>query len=275
VLKKASRSAARMSRVISPALVVIGCAALVGCDSTARTMSNVLNTGDVITYSTRAQREGVKLYDAGQYDQAVGAFRNATNQNPRDYLSFYYLGKIYAQQNREQLASQAFQTSLRVQQETEAGRTDTEARTRTAEAFAQFLALAGSRETELASFEQGVQKRNTATDWFALALINTQTQDADNAIDAYNRATLLAPKDQAIAKSYGQYLANLGARERALPVLRKAYQLDPKDAQVNAALRDLGIVPGPSLLTQDQMAKPIMPKGPLPEIEVNVRDSSR
>lgn len=238
-------------------------------------MSNVLNTGDVITFSTRSQREGVKLYDAGQYEQAVGAFRNATNQNPRDYLSFYYLGKIYAQQSREQQASQAFQTSLRVQPETEAGRSDVEARSRTAEAFAQFLALAGSRETELASFEQGVQKRNTATDWYALALVYVQTQDADNAIDAYNRATLLAPRDFDISKSYGLYLSNLGAKERALPVLRKAYQLNPKDVQVNAALRDLGIVPGPSLLTENQMAKPILPKGPLPEIEVNVKDTRR
>ncbi len=273
---KTSRSLARWNRVlIVPAIAIVASAALVGCGSTARTMSNVLNTGDVITFSTQSQREGVKLYDAGEFDRAAGAFRNATTQNPRDYLSYFYLGKIYARQQREQLASQAFQTSLRVQPQTEAGRADLEARTRTAEAYAQFLAQATSRETELASFEQGVQKRNTATDWFALALVYVQTQDADNAIDAYNRATLIAPNDFAISKSYGLYLSNLGARERAMPVLRKAYQLDPKDAQVNAALRELGVVPGPSLLTQDQMAKPIMPKGPLPEIEVNVRDSGR
>ncbi len=277
MLKKTSRStAARWNRaLLAPAIAITAAATLVGCGSTARTMSNVLNTGDVITFSTQSQREGIKLYEAGQLEQATGAFRNATNQNPRDYLSFYYLGKIYAKQGREQLASQAFQTSLRVQPETEAGRSDLEGRTRTAEAFAQFLALASSRETELSSFEQGVQKRNTATDWYALALVYVQTQDAENAIDSYNRARLLAPDDFAIAKSYGLYLSNLDQRERALPVLRKAYQLDPKDEQVSAALRQLGVVPGPSLLTQDQMAKPILPKGPLPEIEVNVRDNSR
>ncbi|MFT3784987.1 MAG: tetratricopeptide repeat protein [Tepidisphaeraceae bacterium] len=237
-------------------------------------MSSIMNTSDVITFSMQARREGQKQYEAGNLDAAAGAFRNATNQNPRDYVSFYYLGEIYRQQGREQMASQAYQTSLRVQPETNTGKADLEQRTRTAQAFANFLATASSRETELDGFIANVQKRNTPTDWYVLALVYAQTQDADNAIDAYNHAIVLAGDDFAVQKSYGLYLTELNQRERAVPVLRKAYQLDPTDTQITAALRKFGIVPGPSLLQEEQMAKPVMPRGPLPEVELNIRDRS-
>jgi tetratricopeptide (TPR) repeat protein len=93
--------------------------------------------------------------------------------------------------------------------------------------------------------------------------------DADSAIDTYQQAALIDRKDFAIAKDYGLYLEQIpGKRDEAVRQLKKAYQLNNKDPEVAAALRRVGIVPGPSLKEQEQLAKPSVPKGPLPEMDV-------
>ncbi|MBV8782448.1 MAG: hypothetical protein JO353_13715, partial [Phycisphaerae bacterium] len=47
-----------------------------------------------------------------------------------------------------------------------------------------------------------------------------------------------------------------------------AYALNSTDNQVNAALRRIGIIPGPSIMDQDALAKPLLPRGPLPEVDL-------
>src|SRR5882757_11187366 len=50
---------------------------------------------EAITYAKDAHKEGMSLYEQGDYVDAVAAFSNATRQNPRDYPSYYYLGASY------------------------------------------------------------------------------------------------------------------------------------------------------------------------------------
>ena len=57
-------------------------------------------------------------------------------------------------------------------------------------------------------------------------------------------------------------------RTDATKQLKRAYQLNNKDQEVVAALRRVGVVPGPSLKEADQLAKPAVPKGPFPEVDV-------
>src|SRR3954465_8777578 len=47
---------------------------------------------DMITYAQETREKGIKAYDAGDYALAAGTFRSALKQDPRDYLSDYYLG---------------------------------------------------------------------------------------------------------------------------------------------------------------------------------------
>jgi hypothetical protein len=57
-------------------------------------------------------------------------------------------------------------------------------------------------------------------------------------------------------------------RDPAVKQLKRAYQMNDKDPQVIAALRRNGVIPGPSLKEPEQLAKPSVPKGPLPEVDI-------
>jgi tetratricopeptide (TPR) repeat protein len=154
---------------------------------------------------------------------------------------------------REQQALQSYRTAIDVLPVTVQGRDDLTFRNTAVEGYANYIAKSQSRDAELASLEEKANRTNRPTEWYVIAKTYVAMGDADNAIDAYNRALLASgSNDQAIAK----------------------YQLNPEDADVVAALRKIGVVPGPSLLEQTQLSKPILPKGPLPELEINVKDSS-
>jgi hypothetical protein len=68
-----------------------------------------------------------------------------------------------------------------------------------------------------------------------------------------------------IAKDAGLYLVQIEQKPRAEAALRKAYRLKDTDEAVNNALRRLGVVPGPALKEENELRKPLIPRGPLPE----------
>ncbi len=227
---------------------------------------------EYITYSYQARKQGVTLFDQQQYDQAAGAFRNATQQNPRDYVSFYYLGRCYEASGREQQALQSYRTSVAVMPTTFDGRDDKQFRLTAIEALAKCVAGAASQDQEVAALADTAQQTQKANDWFVLARTYVALGDADNAIDAYARASTVAPADAQISKSAALYLEQTGQARRAEPMLRRAYQQNPEDVEVAAALRRIGVVPGPSILDQNQLVSPLVPKGPIPEMELRVKD---
>src|SRR5439155_14269853 len=74
-----SSSFSRISRTAS-LLAVLGFSLLLyGCS-------------DMITFAQHDREVGVDLYNRGDYAKAAGAFRWALRQDPRGYMSNYYLG---------------------------------------------------------------------------------------------------------------------------------------------------------------------------------------
>jgi len=248
----------------------LGKVCLVGSLLTASVALPAMLTGcsEMVTYSKVSREQGVKLLEAGQVEQAAGAFRNATKQNARDYQSFYYLGQCYEQLGQEQLALYNYKTALQIQPATVDGRLDKTFRAKAVDALGSYVARANSREQELDSLEEQANRTQLGTDWFVLAKAYQYSGDADSASDAYNRATLVAPADIDVIRSYGLYLEEIGQARRADPVLRRAYQLNPSDPQVIAALRKVGVVPGPAILAESQLEKPVVPNGPIPEMQL-------
>lgn len=223
---------------------------------------------ELITYSNKSTAEGDKLMAAGRVEEAAGAYRNATQQNPRSYESFYKLGQAYEQLGREQQALQSYRAAVDVMP------TDSTVelrafREKAVEGLANCIAKGASRDAEMTASSEKANRTGKPVDWYVVARTYVAAGDADNAIDAYDRAMLASnSQDQAIAKSFGLYLAQVGQKKRAEATLGKAYQLDPLDEEVIAALRKLGVVPGPSLLETEQLHSPIVPKGPIPELEI-------
>ncbi len=236
-----------------------------------------LGTGcaELLTYSNQANEKGEKLMLAGQYDDAAGAFANATRQNPQNYRAFYNLGWAYENMGREQQALQAYETALDVMPTTELGKKDVGFREKIVNGLSSLVARSSNKEAEITSLRQKADRTGDSTNWYVLARTYAELGDADNAFDAYDRALLASRSaDAPVAKNYGLYLVQVNQNKRAEVVLSKAYRLNQQDAEVNAALRKIGVVPGPSLLEPDRLSRPFIPKGPLPELEIQLKDSS-
>ena len=242
----------------------------------------VAGCAELITYSNKSVDEGEKLQAQGKTDEAAGAYRNATQQNPRNYKAFFHLGECYQQMGREQQAIQSFRTALEVappvnlvgrEPETIA---EVDFRDRMVDGYATAVAKSQSRDAEMSALADRANASNAPLDLYVLARANAESGDADAAIEAYDRAVAASKaEDRAILKRYGLYLATIGQKQKAEAVLGKAYALTPTDPEINAALRQLGVVPGPSLMDTSQLAHPVMPKGPLPELEINIRDQKK
>ena len=236
----------------------------------------------LITYSNKSVEQGEQLQAAGRTEEAAGAFKNATQQNPRNVKAYYGLGQCYQQLGREQQALDAFKTALSVQPKVDPASHSPQAvaqvafRDKLVDALAGCIAKAQSKDAELSAVTQKATASNDPLDWYVVARTNAMLGDADAAIDAYGKALATSNNnDRAIVKSDALYLAQVGQKPQAEEMLKKAYQMTPDDAEVNAALRQLGIVPGPSLLEPGQLHQPALPKGPLPELEINVRDQRK
>lgn len=220
---------------------------------------------DTIASSKPSRSAGLKLYTEGSYVDAAGAFRNAVRQDPRDYKSHYYLGASYDALKSYHQAIQSYRAALDVMNVTFKGRGDEEFRTRILDGLANSLAKGGDRTTVTEAL--GGTKVTQAEVKFTEAKVARILGDADTALIDYKQAMLLDPQDFYIAKEYGLYLQSLGQAPQANIVLRRAYAINSRDKQVNAALAQLGVVTGPSLKDRDDLVKPPVPEGPLPEVD--------
>jgi tetratricopeptide (TPR) repeat protein len=225
--------------------------------------------GDVITYSKQSHQRGDQLYAQGQYADAAGAYRNATRQNPRNYQAYFDLGNCYMQMGQHQQAIGAYKTSLDVQKSTFHGKSDEAFRHQALNELAGAIARSNARDVETDLAAQNAARSTDGEASYLLAKIHLHRGDADSAIEAYNRAMLLSPTNFLYAKEYGLYLEQLNQLQAAATPLRKAYGLRKDDQEVVAALRRIGIVPGPSLRDEADLAQPYIPKGPIRPIDFN------
>jgi tetratricopeptide (TPR) repeat protein len=247
-------------------LTSFSCRLLAGVPLLLGAVLAVGGCSDVITYSKESRAKGLDLYDQGAYADAAGAFRNAIRQNPADYRSHYYLGACYAQDKNYHEAIQQYQTCLAIMPSSLEGASDRPFRMKTLDGLAAAFAATGDRPVESPEAAAGA---DSSEQFFLLAKVNRNLGDADAALEAYHQAQLLNPDDFYVIKEYGLYLLKLNQVQQADPELRHAYTLNDKDDEVNAALRQIGVVPGPGLKPEADMQQPIIPEGPIPSVDLS------
>jgi tetratricopeptide (TPR) repeat protein len=233
---------------------------------------------DIITYAQKNRDAGIEAYDQADYPKAAGAFRAALRQDPRDYMSHYYLGLSSLQLQNYQQAIVAFRSSLETQNVTLAGKEDNATRLKSLDGLAQAIVKADDSDNQLNKVEQaarGAQGPAAAQEYFVIAKIHRYHMLPDMALDYYNRASLNDPKNFDYAKEFGLYSEQLQQNAKATEALRRAYAINTSDKEVTAALQRLGIVPGPSLRDKDDLAKPLLPRGPIPELNIGKAEPSR
>ncbi len=225
---------------------------------------------DMMVNTRVARNTGIQQYQDGQYAEAAATFRNTLRANPADYGCHYFLGASLAKLGSYEQAIEQYKTTLEIMNVDLVGRDDYVFRMQALNSLAD--AVVASKDHDLQSIT--LKGSPPYENQFLLAKIDRGSGDADAALDAYAQAALLAPKDFDIAKEYGLYLLQLSQNQRATTELRRAYALNSKDTQVAAALRRVGVVPGPSLKDQNDLTKPVVPVGPIPEVELAVPAAS-
>lgn len=226
----------------------------------------LLGTGcaDVITYSRDAQRHGMTLYNEGNYADAAGAFHNSVRQNPQNYEGYYYLGNCYEKLGQYQQAVAAYRTAQQTINLSVEGKYDDETRSKILNGLASTIAVGDPRNIELDALQKEAEAKKSGENWYIIAKVYAQRGDADSAIDSFNRATLLQPTNFNVAKEFGLYLERIGQTQRAEATLRKAYTMNHQDTEVAAALRRLGIIPGPSMKDDLRLDSPSAAVAPTP-----------
>lgn len=215
------------------------------------------------TYGLDSRDDGARFFAQGQYTDAAAAYRNAVRTVPSDFMSYYHLGLCEEKLGAMQQAIQAFKTSLDVMPLTLAGRDRmTTFRFTIMDALARVIANSSDKTSEIEKLTEKAQAGSVES-YRILARVYRYGMDPDSAIDAYNRASLLEPRNVSLLKEFGLYLEQLHQNARAEAILRQAYGLDSADIEISDALRRLGVIVGPSIKEQNQLVQPIIPPGPI------------
>lgn len=241
-------------RFVGAAVAGLFTVALTGCGT------------EIISYNRQFREQGMTQYQQAAYADAASSFENAIHQEPGDYTSRYYLGQCLEKLGKPQRAIEQYRTCLEVMTKSLEGKGDREMRKKVIEAYASAISREPDKNEDLTALEKQPRSAENA---FILAKIYRDSGDADMAITRFEQAQQVDPQDPQIAKEYGLYLDQLGQTQHADRQLRRAYTLNTKDEEVAAALRRLGIVPGPSLMKADELEKPGLPLGPLPEVDLS------
>jgi Tfp pilus assembly protein PilF len=223
---------------------------------------------DIVTFSKQSHDQGMEYYQQKDYADAAGAFRDAVRQVPNDYHDHYYLATCYTAMGQWQQAIHSYTDAREIMAIDDLGKQDIKLKYQVIDGLAHAIASSDARDSEINDAQAKAQQQQSADDYFLLARIFVERQDADSAIDAYDRAAMIEPDNFHIAKEYGLYLERMGQNDKAVIPLRRAYAIDGTDRQVNDALRQIGIIPGPSIKDEDALAKPLIPKGPIPEVDL-------
>ena len=248
------------NRLFRPAALLLTAALLGGCSN-------------AFTYSASDAASGRTYLREGDYDSAQRVFARQVQQAPSDYQAYYYLGQAQAGNGRDADAIRSYRTGLEVMPVTYDGRNDDQFRFLLIDALSGALAKTDADGSQLAQIEAA--SKGDASKKLLVAMTDAKAGRPDSAINAFQAAMTLDRKDPQIAKQFGLYLESLKQTKAAGQVLTRAYQLDTSDEDVAAALRRVGIVPGPSLLSMNDLARPLLPLGPLPEIKFDEEPAAK
>jgi tetratricopeptide (TPR) repeat protein len=223
-----------------------------------------------LTKAEDPKEAGMRLYQEQNYTESAGAFRNAVRRDPRDYKSHYYLAVACNADGRYQEAIEQYRAALDIMNVTYEGKEDSAFRLKVIDGLAMCVGniKADPHDTQLNLFERQAKSSQKAEDFYLLAKIYRNRGDADLTLENYQHAVLLDNHYFPALKDYGLFLQQAGLNQRAITALSQAYRVNDKDEQVIGALRMLGVISGPSLKETSELAQPVIPKGPIPPLDI-------
>jgi len=186
------------------------------------------------------RKHGMDAYDEQATDQAQQRFAQAVEQDPTDWKSLYYLGKIRLQQGKSFEAQTLLEQALVLRQD----------RAETADildALAAALFQRGRIEALHQLLAKAIDDYGTSRDFTRHGKYLMEQGDVDQAKLAYRKAAFFAkPGNAGPFLTLTDFYESIGDTANAVAALRHAYTITPKDRQIHDRLRRYGIVPGPT-----------------------------
>lgn len=189
---------------------------------------------------SQLRKQGVEAFQVNDLPRAGQCFRQAVDQDPTDWQSLFYLGRVQAQQGRWLESQLSLEKAFELHHHG----------TQTADmldALADVLSRRRRMTQVNALIEKAIQDYGGSRDYGRKGRHLQRLGDIDGAKLAYRKAAFFAPKGDARPfLSLADFYESISDTDSAVTALRHAYTVNSGDPNVNDRLRRYGIVPGPT-----------------------------
>ncbi|MBI1336349.1 MAG: hypothetical protein GC164_05245 [Phycisphaera sp.] len=213
-------------------------------------LAALLLAGCGVKNSIRRQR-GIEGMQSGNLEYADENLTLAVHNHGGDWKALLLLGKLRLMQQRPLDAQLLLERALEIRPKYEGS---SEILDNLAEALYQQQEYA-----KLTTFVNNwATQRGGSDDYLRAAKYLALSGDADGAEIAYAKAARFAAADD--DKPYlamAEYYRGLGDKKSEILSLRRAYTINPQRETTAARLRELGLVPGPTIYLPAEFALPM------------------
>jgi Tfp pilus assembly protein PilF len=172
---------------------------------------------------------GMAALDRNDIAGAKASFQAMIKKDPKDADAYHFLGLVSEKEGKKADAEKAYKESLKLRPDLEASMVDLSA----------LYIDQGKIEDALAVSRAGIAKHaDSAPLHLNTALALAGKNDTGGASKEFDEAMRLAPKDAAVAMTYGHWLGVWKQPDAALTKLRAARPLAKEDVSMLAAIGD-------------------------------------
>ncbi|MDP7030064.1 MAG: tetratricopeptide repeat protein [Phycisphaerales bacterium] len=188
--------------------------------------------------SQALRRKGEKAMSINDWPSAIDWYGQLVARDQTDWRSQAALGQAALESGDLTLARRSLEIASALQP----------ANARIAADLADTLEQQEAWNDLFAYLHDRATTTSTAADWLRLARAAVEADDPDTARQSIRTALAVDAGEDVVPYLQAARLSlRLGERSEAIRALSLAWDLDPTDPDVRAALLDLGVVPGPTL----------------------------
>ncbi len=210
---------------------------------TSIVLAGLLLGGSLIACSSHVpsqalRRNGERATSIADWPAAIEWYGQLVEREPTDWRSQAELGHAALEAGELTVARRALEIASTLQP----------ANATIARDLADTLEQQEAWDDLFAYLRDRANTTSTAEDWLRLARVAVEADDPDTAREAL-RTALAVDADEDV-KPYLQaarLAVRLGEKQEAFRALSLAWQMNPNDPEVRAALLDIGVVPGPTM----------------------------
>jgi tetratricopeptide (TPR) repeat protein len=188
---------------------------------------------------------GVAAYERGDLVEAKQNFAMCLQGDPTNRVCHYHIGLIALEQDEPAEARRHLEIAYALTRDSkryEYYSPDLP------DALAEALFRQGNYPKLVGFCEELIAESGKVADYLRLARYMHRMGDPDSAVVVYRKAARIAPPDDPSPYvAMADFYEALGQTDLALEALRRAYGINPDNAEIAGRIRSYGLVPGPTV----------------------------